>query len=78
MHLTSGPGRIQLTDRTVQQAWLRQTSKTAPLSARAEVGHACSLRRRAALRLVIRCIRAGHYHLAGGPGEGRAALSPVQ
>ncbi|MER7688657.1 DUF1173 family protein [Streptomyces sp. NPDC097610] len=38
--------------------------------AKAEVGHAQCLCRTPALRLVIRCSRAGRYHLAGWPGEG--------
>jgi hypothetical protein len=70
---TTGPGRIQLAGRTVQLAWLREHSaQSTPLfaRARAEVGHAWCLCRRPALRLVIRCTRAGRYHLAGWPGEG--------
>ncbi|MGW6144405.1 DUF1173 family protein [Streptomyces sp. NPDC055140] len=70
---TTGPGRIQLAGRTVQLAWLREHSTAAaPLfaRARAEVGHAWCLCRRPALRLVIRCTRAGRYHVAGWPGEG--------
>lgn len=70
---TTGPGRIQLADRTVQLAWLREhATQAAPLfaRARAEAGHASCLCRRPALRLVIRCTRAGRYHLAGWPGEG--------
>jgi hypothetical protein len=73
MHPTSGSGRIQLAGRTVQLAWLREhTPPAASLfaRARAEVGHAWCLCRRPALRLVIRCTRAGRYHLAGWPGEG--------
>ncbi|MFI5867127.1 DUF1173 family protein [Streptomyces sp. NPDC051546] len=73
MHPPSEPGRIQLAGRTVQLAWLREhTAQAAPLftRARAEVGHARCLCRRPALRLVIRCTRAGRYHLAGWPGEG--------
>jgi hypothetical protein len=38
--------------------------------ARAEVGHGQCLCQTPALRLVIRCSRAGRYHLAGWPGEG--------
>ncbi|MFI1701416.1 DUF1173 family protein [Streptomyces bobili] len=70
---TNGPGRIQLASRTVQLAWLREHSTlAAPLfaRARAEVGHAWCLCRLPALRLVIRCTRAGRYHVAGWPGEG--------
>ncbi|MER5615934.1 DUF1173 family protein [Streptomyces sp. NPDC002215] len=70
---TTGPGRIQLAGRTVQLAWLREHStESAPLfaRARAEVGHAWCLCLRPALRLVIRCTRAGRYHVAGWPGEG--------
>jgi hypothetical protein len=70
---TNGPGRIQLASRTVQLAWLREHStQAAPLfaRARAEVGHAWRLCRLPALRLVIRCTRAGRYHVAGWPGEG--------
>ncbi|MFJ5817337.1 DUF1173 family protein [Streptomyces sp. NPDC093108] len=70
---TTGPGRIQLAGRTVQLAWVREHSaQAAPLfaRARAEVGHAWCLCRRPALRLVIRCTRAGRYHVAGWPGEG--------
>lgn len=70
---TIGPGHIQLAGRTVQLAWLREHStQAAPLfaRARAEVGHAWCLCRRPALRLVIRCTRAGRYHVAGWPGEG--------
>lgn len=70
---TTGPGRIQLAGRTVQLAWLREHStQAAPLfaRARAEVGHAWCLCRGPALRLVIRCTRAGRYHVAGWPGEG--------
>ncbi|MFF7953641.1 DUF1173 family protein [Streptomyces griseorubiginosus] len=70
---TTGPGRIQLAGRTVQLAWLREhATHTAPLfaRARAEVGHAWCLCRHPALRLVIRCTRAGRYHVAGWPGEG--------
>ncbi|MFD6335084.1 DUF1173 family protein [Streptomyces niveus] len=69
----TGPARIQLAGRTVQLAWLREHStKAAPLfaRARAEVGHASCLCRRPAPRLVIRCTRAGRYHVAGWPGEG--------
>ncbi|MET8816395.1 DUF1173 family protein [Streptomyces sp. NPDC004549] len=70
---TPGPALIQLAGRTVQLAWLREHStQAAPLftRARAEVGHAWCLCRRPALRLVIRCTRAGRYHVAGWPGEG--------
>ncbi|MYS33445.1 uncharacterized protein DUF1173 [Streptomyces sp. KhCrAH-43] len=73
MHPTSSSGRIQLAGRTVQLAWLREhTAQAASLfaRARAEVGHAWCLCRRPALRLVIRCTRAGRYHLAGWPQEG--------
>jgi len=73
MEPTTGPGRIQLAGRTVQLAWLREHStQAAPLfaRARAEVGHARCLCRLPALRLVIRCTRAGRYHVAGWPGEG--------
>lgn len=73
MHPTPDSGRIQLAGRTVQLARLREHStQAAPLfaRARAEVGHAWCLCRRPALRLVIRCTRAGRYHLAGWPGEG--------
>ncbi|MFD7956042.1 DUF1173 family protein [Streptomyces ardesiacus] len=73
MHPTSGSGRIQLAGRTVHLAWLREhTPQAAGLlaRARAEVGHAWCLCRSPALRLVIRCTRAGRYHLAGWPGEG--------
>ncbi|MEU6070528.1 DUF1173 family protein [Streptomyces sp. NPDC047082] len=38
--------------------------------AKAEVGHAECLCRTPAQRLVIRCSRAGRYHLAGWPSEG--------
>ncbi|MFF8618813.1 DUF1173 family protein [Streptomyces sp. NPDC015350] len=73
MATTTGPARIQLAGRTVQLAWLREHPVQAtPLfaRARAEVGHARCLCRRPALRLVIRCTRAGRYHVAGWPGEG--------
>ncbi|WP_372505178.1 DUF1173 family protein [Streptomyces parvus] len=69
----TGPGRIRLAGRTVQLTWLREHSaEAAPLfaRARAEVGYAWCLCRRPALRLVIRCTRAGRYHVAGWPGEG--------
>ncbi|MGW3930354.1 DUF1173 family protein [Streptomyces microflavus] len=70
---TTGPGHVQLAGRTVQLAWLREHSnQAAPLfaRARAEVGNAWCLCRRPALRLVIRCTRAGRYHVAGWPGDG--------
>lgn len=73
MEPTSGHNRIQLAGRSVPLAWLREhTPQAAPLFARAkaEVGHAWCLCRSPALRLVIRCTRAGRYHLAGWPGEG--------
>lgn len=38
--------------------------------ARAELGHAQCLCRKPPLRLVIRCSRAGRFHVAGWPGEG--------
>lgn len=68
-----GPGRVQLAGRTVQLVWLRERPHAAAAlfaRARAEVGHAWCLCRRPALRLVIRCTRAGRYYVAGWPGEG--------
>lgn len=73
MEPTSGHSRIQLAGRTAPLSWLREhATEAAPLFARAkaEVGHALCLCRRPALRLVIRCTRAGRYHVAGWPGEG--------
>lgn len=73
MKPTTVPARIQLAGRTVQLAWLREHStQAAPLftRARSETGHAWCLCRSPALRLVIRCTRAGRYHVAGWPGEG--------
>ncbi|RNF81145.1 DUF1173 family protein [Streptomyces botrytidirepellens] len=70
---TPGHPRIQLAHRTAPLSWLREhATEAAPLfaRARAEVGHARCLCRHPALRLVIRCTRAGRYHLAGWPGEG--------
>ncbi|MGW6202102.1 DUF1173 family protein [Streptomyces sp. NPDC055089] len=68
-----GPGQVQLAGRTVQLVWLRERPNAAAAlfaRARAEVGHAWCLCASSALRLVIRCTRAGRYHVAGWPGEG--------
>jgi hypothetical protein len=66
-------GRVRLGGRTLVLSKLRETAaEHAPLfsRAKAETGHAECLCRTPALRLVIRCSRAGRYHLAGWPGEG--------
>ncbi|HEY8980581.1 MAG TPA: DUF1173 family protein [Streptomyces sp.] len=65
--------RVRLADRSLPLFLLRE--RAAEYSAlfaraRAEVGHGLCLCRTPALRLVIRCSRAGRYHLAGWPGEG--------
>ncbi|MCZ1011970.1 DUF1173 family protein [Streptomyces lydicus] len=73
MPTATDSGRIQLAGRTLSLSWLREhATEAAPLftRAKAEVGHASCLCRQPALRLVIRCTRAGRYHLAGWPGEG--------
>lgn len=65
--------RVRLADRALYLATLRERATDyASLfaRARAEVGHGQCLCRTPALRLVIRCSRAGRYHLAGWPGEG--------
>ncbi|MET8676036.1 DUF1173 family protein [Streptomyces sp. NPDC004647] len=66
-------GRVRLAGRTLSLAALRGHAAdyaTVFARAKAEVGHAQCLCRTPALRLVIRCSRAGRYHLAGWPGEG--------
>ncbi|MFK4184344.1 DUF1173 family protein [Streptomyces sparsogenes] len=65
--------RVRLADRSLPLFVLREhaTDYAALFArARAEVGHGQCLCRTPALRLVIRCSRAGRYHLAGWPGEG--------
>ncbi|MFF5304817.1 DUF1173 family protein [Streptomyces sp. NPDC013161] len=65
--------RVQLADKALPLHVLREhATKYAALftRARAEVGHGQCLCQAPALRLVIRCSRAGRYHLAGWPGEG--------
>ncbi|MEV8396744.1 DUF1173 family protein [Streptomyces niveus] len=66
-------GQVRLAERTVVLSQLRKhVEEYARLftRAKAEVGHAECLCRTPAPRLVIRCSRAGRYHLAGWPGEG--------
>ncbi|MDX3435644.1 DUF1173 family protein [Streptomyces stelliscabiei] len=65
--------RVRLADKSLPLIVLREhATDYAPLfaRARAEVGHGQCLCQTPALRLVIRCSRAGRYHLAGWPGEG--------
>ena len=65
--------RVRLADKSLPLFVLREhaTDYAALFArARAEVGHGQCLCRTPALRLVIRCSRAGRYHLAGWPGEG--------
>ncbi|MGA5441919.1 DUF1173 family protein [Streptomyces griseoincarnatus] len=65
--------RVRLADRSLPLFVLREhaTDYAALFArARAEVGHGQCLCQTPALRLVIRCSRAGRYHLAGWPGEG--------
>ncbi|MEU6379582.1 DUF1173 family protein [Streptomyces sp. NPDC046909] len=65
--------RVQLADKSLPLFVLREhaTNYAALFArARAEVGHGQCLCQTPALRLVIRCSRAGRYHLAGWPGEG--------
>ncbi|MDX2661172.1 MULTISPECIES: DUF1173 family protein [Streptomyces] len=65
--------RVRLADKALPLIVLREhAADYAPLfaRARAEVGHGQCLCQTPALRLVIRCSRAGRYHLAGWPGEG--------
>ncbi|WP_405542766.1 DUF1173 domain-containing protein [Streptomyces phaeochromogenes] len=64
---------VRLADKSLPLIVLREhATDYAPLfaRARAEVGHGQCLCQTPALRLVIRCSRAGRYHLAGWPGEG--------
>ncbi|MGP3950877.1 DUF1173 family protein [Streptomyces sp. 7N604] len=66
-------GWVRLADRVIPLAALRdRPAGYAPLFARAkaELGHGDCLCRTPPLRLVVRCTRAGRYHLAGWPGEG--------
>ncbi|MFF3710276.1 DUF1173 family protein [Streptomyces phaeochromogenes] len=66
--------RVRLADKSLPLTVLREhATDYAPLfaRARAEVGHGQCLCQTPALRLVIRCSRAGRYHLAGWPGEGQ-------
>lgn len=68
-----GPGRVRLADRVVSLSAVRDRPAEyarAFAAAKAEAGHAACLCRTPPLRLVIRCTRAGRYHLAGWPGEG--------
>ncbi|QKZ20324.1 DUF1173 family protein [Streptomyces chartreusis] len=65
--------RVRLSGRTLVLSRLRENAgEYANLfsRAKAEIGHAECLCRTPTLRLVIRCSRAGRYHLAGWPGEG--------
>jgi hypothetical protein len=65
--------RVRLADKSLPLIVLREhATEYGPLfaRARAEVGHGQCLCQTPALRLVIRCSRAGRYHLAGWPGEG--------
>ncbi|MGW0569890.1 DUF1173 family protein [Streptomyces tauricus] len=66
--------RVQLADKSLSLYVLREhaTNYAALFArARAEMGHGQCLCQTPALRLVIRCSRAGRYHLAGWPGEGK-------
>ncbi|MER6684627.1 DUF1173 family protein [Streptomyces olivaceoviridis] len=66
-------GRVRLGGRAITLSRLRENAGeyAAVFSrAKAEIGHAECLCRTPTLRLVIRCSRAGRYHLAGWPGEG--------
>lgn len=66
-------GRVRLGSRILALSKLRENAgEYAALFSRAkgEIGYAECLCRTPALRLVIRCSRAGRYHLAGWPGEG--------
>ncbi|MCG7202332.1 DUF1173 family protein [Streptomyces arenae] len=70
---TDRADRVRLADKSLPLTVLREHStEYGPLfaRARAEVGHGQCLCQTPALRLVIRCSRAGRYHLAGWPGEG--------
>ncbi|MCZ4603314.1 DUF1173 family protein [Streptomyces sp. Lzd4kr] len=65
--------RVRLADKSLPLIVLREHATdyaTLFARARAEVGHGQCLCQTPALRLVIRCSRAGRYHLAGWPGEG--------
>ncbi|MCX4578923.1 DUF1173 domain-containing protein [Streptomyces sp. NBC_01571] len=65
--------RVRLADKSLPLFVLREHATdyaTLFSRARAEVGHGQCLCQTPALRLVIRCSRAGRYHLAGWPGEG--------
>lgn len=71
--MTEADGRVRLGGRAVPLAQLREhAGEYAALfsRAKAETGHAECLCRTPTLRLVIRCSRAGRYHLAGWPGDG--------
>ncbi|WP_078884958.1 DUF1173 family protein [Streptomyces sp. NRRL S-146] len=71
--MTDTDGRVRLGGRVLPLARLREHAgeyATVFSRAKAEVGHAECLCRTPALRLVIRCSRAGRYHLAGWPGDG--------
>ncbi|WP_228982199.1 DUF1173 family protein [Streptomyces sp. DH12] len=71
--MTEAEGRVRLGGRVLSLVRVREhPGEYAPLFSRAKatVGHAECLCRTPALRLVIRCSRAGRYHLAGWPGEG--------
>lgn len=66
-------GSVRLGGRVLPLARLRENaSEYAALfsRAKAEIGHAECLCQDPTLRLVIRCSRAGRYHLAGWPGDG--------
>jgi hypothetical protein len=66
-------GRVRIAGRTLTLPRLRENAgEYANLfsRAKAEIGHAECLCRTPTLRLVIRCSRAGRYHLARWPGEG--------
>lgn len=67
-------GRVRMGGRILSLSRLREhASEYAALfsRAKAEVGHAECLCQDPTLRLVIRCSRAGRYHLAGWPGDGQ-------
>jgi hypothetical protein len=71
----TGSGRVALAGRVLKLSALREDPGpyAATFSrARAEIGHGQCLCRTPPLRLVIRCTRAGRWHLAGWPGDGES------
>ncbi|MFC9816505.1 DUF1173 family protein [Streptomyces virginiae] len=71
--MAEAEGRVRMGGRILPLARLRENAaEFAALfsRAKAEVGHAECMCQNPTLRLVIRCSRAGRYHLAGWPGDG--------